>query len=126
MQQAIKEAQDKARLQLLSEMEELRQEAALEMSLQKHSYEDEIATLQNRVQLDRQSNEISSPPQISPATNWEAIQALIQDSELKLLNSKNISEVSEKIMQILLAVNILRYQLLCFTGIPFQNPVYVE
>ncbi len=48
---AVEEAQENTRRQLLSEMEHLRNEAALEMSLQKHSYEDEIASLNRALQL---------------------------------------------------------------------------
>ena len=88
MQEAIRDAQDKARLQYITEVEELRQEAALEISLQRHSYEDEIATL-NRVIQDRQSDDISSPSIVSSSVqNWEEIKIFIQDAENRLRQPK--------------------------------------
>lgn len=88
LQEAIRDAQDKARLQYITEVEELRQEAALEISLQRHSYEDEIATL-NRVIQDRQSDDISSPSIVSSSVqNWEEIKIFIQDAENRLRQPK--------------------------------------
>lgn len=88
LQTAIREAQERTRCQLLTEMEELRNEAALEMSLQKHSYEDEIATL-NRVIEERNKQEEeddSPPPPIVPPKSliWEDIELLLQDTQRKL------------------------------------------
>lgn len=77
-------------------MEEFRQEAALEISLQRHSYEDEIASL-NRVIKDRQQcNDTFSPPLGCPTTpttdsKWEEIQALLQETEQKLALPANNS-----------------------------------
>ena len=70
-------------------MEELRQEAALEISLQRHSYEDEIASL-NRALLDRKLNDFPSPSPPSgctsiKSTNWEEIELLLRDTQRKLL-----------------------------------------
>jgi len=77
-------------------MEELRQEAALEISLQRHSYEDEIASL-NRVLQERQSNDIPSPllasPSTSKSTNLEEIESLLRDTQRKLAQPTKSSEV---------------------------------
>lgn len=78
-------------------MEELRQEAALEISLQRHSYEDEIASL-NRVLQERQCNDIPSPllasPSTSKSTNLEEIESLLRDTQMKLAQPTKSSEVS--------------------------------
>lgn len=95
LQQAVQDAQEKARLQLLTEMEEFRQEAALEISLQRHSYEDEIASL-NRVLQERQCSEALSPPLPFPtmgSTNWDEVEAIIQDTERELALPKKNSDV---------------------------------
>lgn len=80
----------------MAEMEELRQEAALEISLQRHSYEDEIASL-NRVLEERQVNGITSPPSCSPSitksTNLEEIESLLQDTQRKLALPTESSDV---------------------------------
>lgn len=98
LQAAIREAQEKTRCQLLTEMEELRNEAALEMSLQKHSYEDEIATL-NRVIEERNSQEEvdSPPPPMVPSKSliWEDIELLLQDTQRKLELPPDASSVIE-------------------------------
>ena len=77
-------------------MEELRQEAALEISLQRHSYEDEIASL-NRVLQERQCSDIPSPllasPSTSKSTNLEEIESLLQDTQKKLAQPTKNSEV---------------------------------
>lgn len=86
LEEAIKDAQEKARMQLLTDMEEFRQEAALEISLQRHSYEDEIASL-NRVLQDRHTNHALSPPLSSPSTtksSWDEIELLIQETQKSL------------------------------------------
>ena len=96
LQAAILEAQEQTRNQLLTEMEEFRNEAALEMSLQKHSYEDEIASL-NRVIEERKIEEADSPPPPmipSKSLVWEDIELLLQDTQRKLELPPKTSTVS--------------------------------
>ncbi|XP_057378906.1 kinesin-like protein KIF14 [Daphnia carinata] len=111
LQLAIKDAQEKAKVQLMAEMEEVRQEAALEISLQRHSYEDEIASL-NRVLEERQVIGITSPPSCSPSitksTNLEEIESLLQDTQRKLaLPTENSEESSFVIQSMLNEINAI-------------------
>lgn len=102
LEAAIREAQEQTRCQLLTEMEELRTEAALEMSLQKHSYEDEIATL-NRVIEERNSQEEvdSPPPPMVPSKSliWDDIELLLQDTQRKLELTPDTSTESSFMIQ---------------------------
>ena len=92
LQAAVLEAQEKTRKQLLVEMEELRNEAALEMSLQRHSYEDEIASLSRALELRQQQQEDvidspASPLLVTPTARSIAmceIDAFFQDTNRKL------------------------------------------
>lgn len=109
----------------MAEMEELRQEAALEISLQRHSYEDEIASL-NRVLQERQVNDISSPlfssPSTTKSTNLEEIESLLQDTQRKLALPTESSEVCKFSSQ-----NLEIYSSLAIaTGILICYPVHVE
>ncbi len=87
LKEAVEDAKEKARLQLQTELEEVRQEAALEISLQRHSYEDEIASL-NRVLQDRDRNGVISPPLSSPPTtkseNWKELEEILLETQRKL------------------------------------------
>ena len=75
--------------QLISEMEEIRHESALEMSLQRHSYEDEIASL-TKVLEERNRDELvhhspSFPIVSSPESSaWLEIENLLQDTQQRL------------------------------------------
>ena len=92
------EAQKKIHSQLINEMEELRNEAALEISLQRHSYEDEIASLTKVIEERNASNNLtlSSPcPMISSpeSATWREIEALFQDTERRLALPRKTSPV---------------------------------
>ena len=98
LQEAIEEAKEKTRIQLITEMEEVRQEAALEISLQRHSYEDEIASL-NRVLQGRQLDDVNSPPPPTPPAakfgRLDEIEAMLLDTQRKLDEPpKNSSQVT--------------------------------
>lgn len=76
-------------------MEEIRHESALELSLQRHSYEDEIASLtkvleernRNEVALHSTSFSIVSSPE---STAWREIETILQDTQQRLaLPTKN-------------------------------------
>lgn len=88
MQVAVREAQEKTRSQMLTEIEELRDKASLEISMQKHSYEDEIASL-NRVLKQQQNADLYSPPHIttfatSNVVSAEEIEAMLRDTQQRL------------------------------------------
>ena len=78
----------------MAEIEDLRHEAALEMSLQRHSYEDEIASL-TRVLEERQeaADGTSLPEPLSPSTNadiLDEIELVLQETQRRAaLSAKN-------------------------------------
>lgn len=86
MEAAIREAQEKARSQLLAEIDELRQDAAAEICRQKQSYESEIASL-NRALEERHSNDESLPHSVDTGAKeaaWEEIEEILQDTQQRL------------------------------------------
>lgn len=88
MQVAVREAQEKTRSQMLTEIEELRDKASLEISMQKHSYEDEIASL-NRVLQQQQKSDLYSPPHTatfatSNVVSAEEVEAMLRDTQQRL------------------------------------------
>ena len=98
LEAAVREAQEKTRRQLLAEMDDLRNEAALEMSLQRHSYEDEIASL-NRALEERNAQPPGSPayqPNCHPSAKsaaWDEMEAILQDTERRLKLPVKTSQV---------------------------------
>jgi len=88
LQVAVREAQEKTRSQMLTEIEELRDKASLEISMQKHSYEDEIASL-NRVLKQQQKADLYSPPHTatfatSNVVSAEEVEAMLRDTQQRL------------------------------------------
>ena len=97
---AIQEAQENTRRQLLAEMDELRNEAALEMSLQRHSYEDEIASLNRALEQQKAASLASSPTPAVTATAksaiWDDLEAILQDTERRLYQPSHVPQVNLK------------------------------
>ena len=62
---AVLEAEEKTRTDLMSAIEEMRQRAALEMSLQRNSYEDEIALLNRVIETHCHAKEDAELPDMS-------------------------------------------------------------
>jgi hypothetical protein len=95
---AIQEAQENTRRQLLAEMDELRNEAALEMSLQRHSYEDEIASLNRALEQQKATSLVSSPTPVVTATAksaiWDDLEAILQDTERRLYQPSHVPQVN--------------------------------
>jgi hypothetical protein len=89
---AIKEAQEEARQQMLSEIKTFRQEATSEILARRHFYENEIASITQGLQA--QQN-ISSPPlpSVTQSNNWEEIELLLQDTQRQLEQPPNNFQV---------------------------------
>ncbi len=89
---AIKEAQEEARQQMLSEIETLRQEVTSEILSRRDFYENEIASITQGLQA-RQN--ISSPPfpSVTESNNWKEIELLLQDTQRQLEQPPNNFQV---------------------------------
>jgi N-methylhydantoinase B/oxoprolinase/acetone carboxylase alpha subunit len=89
---AIKEAQEEARQQMLSEIETLRQEVTSEILSRRDFYENEIASITQGLQA-RQN--ISSPPlpSVTQSNNWKEIELLLQDTQRQLEQPPNNFQV---------------------------------
>jgi hypothetical protein len=76
---------------MIAEIEELRQEAASEISFRRHFYEKEISSINRDLQIQR----IHSPPLSSSKqyNNWQEIELLLQDTQRQLEQHHDSSQV---------------------------------
>lgn len=104
---AVLEAEEKTRIKLLSRIEEIRQEAALEMSLQRNSYEDEIAVLNRVIEKHCNMKEESQLPEVTLEQNdaWQEVEKMLQEAKEKVEHSSRSNSVSLKRPQFKILIN---------------------
>lgn len=92
---AVLEAEEKTRTNLMCAIEEMRQKAALEMSLQRNSYEDEIALLNRVIEKHCNMKEESDLPDISFHNNGalQEVECMLQEVKKTLEHSSENSLV---------------------------------
>lgn len=77
---------------MISELKELRQEAASEISFRRHFYENEISSISRGLQ---EQQLIPSPPlpSATKSNNWQEIELLLQDTQRQLEQPPSNSQV---------------------------------
>lgn len=76
---------------MISELKELRQEAASEISFRRHFYENEISSISRGLQ--EQQLTPSPLPSATKSNNWQEIELLLQDTQRQLEQPPSNSQV---------------------------------
>ncbi len=101
LQLAVSEAQERMRLQLMEELQELKEETTAEMAIQRSVFQEEILSL-NRALEERKADLLSSPVDLSPLvtkkSSWEEIEHLVQNTHKKLEDSSAKHPVNKIIL----------------------------